>query len=74
MRLPRLLAHRRGGRRGVTPWERLVREEAARLAVSDRAELEALEAEVLEHGGLRVTGLAVGRRGSGLLRRLRRRR
>ncbi len=74
MRLPRLPVHRRGGGRGSTPWERLVREEAARLAVSDRAELEALEAEVLEHGGLRVPGPVAGRRGFRVLRRFRRRR
>lgn len=52
----------------------MVREEAARLAVSDRAELEALEAEVLEHGGLRVPGPVAGRRGFRVLRRFRRRR
>jgi len=71
----RLRLPQRRGRRGVTPWERVVREEAARLGVSDRAELEALEAEVLEHGGLRVAGVvSAGRRGWGLLRRFRRRR
>ncbi len=36
-------------RRHRTPWEKMIAEEARKHAVVDRAELEALEAEVLEH-------------------------
>lgn len=59
-----------------TPWEQIVIAEARRHAVSDRVELEAVEAEVLEHGAS-VALAAAGPARAGLrsiLRRLRRRR
>ena len=57
-----------------TPWEQIVIEEARRHAVSDRMELEAVEAEILEHGAPVATAAAVPKLSLRRLLRIRRRR
>ena len=70
----RLIPRRRKAHK-KTPWEQMLISEARRHAVADRVELEALEADILEHGAPVAAPAAAGRPSlRRLLGRLRRRR
>jgi len=71
----RLIPRRKRGQ-AKTPWEQIVMAAARRHAVSDRVELEAIEAEILEHGAPVALTASTAARPSlkAVLGRLRRRR